>query len=294
MIRVILHIVRHYWLGIALFVFCGIALAAPNEQGSNRGPFDVLIFAPHPDDEVLGCAGVVLRALEAKKRVGVIVLTNGDGFPKAASVVSGKPQDQLTPADFLKLGTERQRQSIEGVKLLGLPVANLTFLGYPDSLLAKLYQSNGIEQFRQQFTGKDTTHSLAAADFHSAVHGRPAPFTRAALLADLVEVIQKAAPKEIYVTHELDNHADHRAAHWFVRDAASKAGFRDPLRTFIVHGSKTPELPMVRVQLTAAQVEKKRAAVKPHQIPIVHDTLHEHAKPEEVFFLAPVTAGKPQ
>ncbi|MBL9133576.1 MAG: PIG-L family deacetylase, partial [Verrucomicrobiaceae bacterium] len=39
---------------------------------------DVIVIAPHPDDEVIGCAGVILRTLEAKKRVTVVILTNGD------------------------------------------------------------------------------------------------------------------------------------------------------------------------------------------------------------------------
>jgi len=292
MTRTVLHILSRCCLGFALITLCGVTSANPAAQGSHHGPFDILIFAPHPDDEVLGCAGVILQALEARKNVGVVVLTNGDGFPKAASITTGTPQDKLAPAEFLKLAAERQRQSIDGMAVLGVPIANLTFLGYPDSLLAKLYESESTTPFRQRFTGKDATYSLVGSDYHSAAHGQPAPFTRASLLSNLVEIIQKAAPKGIYVTHELDNHADHRAAHWFVRDAARLAGFRAPLRTYIVHGTKQPALQIVRIPLTAAQVEKKRAAIKPHQIPVVHDTLHEHARSEELFFLAPAVTNQ--
>ncbi len=284
----LLHLLLRCSTAFAFLASCGTAAAAPAEQGTHRGPFDLLIFAPHPDDEVLGCAGVIQQALEAKKTVGVVVLTNGDGYPKAASILTGTPQDQLTPADFLALAAERQRHSVEGFRILGLPLANLTFLGYPDSLLAKLHESDNAAPLRQPFTGKDTTYSIIGQDYHSAAHGSPAPITRAALLADLTEILQKAAPKEIYVTHELDEHADHRAAFGFVRAAAQAAGFRAPLHTFIVHGTRQPDLPVVRVPLTPDQVEKKRVAIKAHQIPIVHDTLPEHARSEELFFLAPL------
>ena len=45
---------------------------------NNPAPLDALVIAPHPDDEVIGCAGVIQRTLAAKKRVTVVILTNGD------------------------------------------------------------------------------------------------------------------------------------------------------------------------------------------------------------------------
>jgi LmbE family N-acetylglucosaminyl deacetylase len=257
---------------------------------SKAAQFDVLVFAPHPDDEVLGCGGVMLRALEEKKRVGIVVLTNGDGFPKAASIVTKKPQDQLTPADFLKLAAERQQQSLDSLAILGVPKASLMFLGYPDSGLAEIYRRDQTDPFRQRFTGRNHTYGVVVSDYHSLKHGRGAPYTRSSLLGDIAEIIETSQPEEIYVTHEIDRHPDHRASHWFVRDAARVADYRGTLFTYVVHGKEHPKLPMHRVRLTAAQVEKKRAAIRPHQIPIVHDHLGSHAKGEEVFWLTPIEA----
>ncbi len=45
--------------------------------------------------------------------------------------------------------------------------------------------------------------------------------------------------------------------------------------------------------MTAAQVAKKKTAIRPHQIPTIHDTLDSYAKDEEVFWLTPLEAGKP-
>jgi LmbE family N-acetylglucosaminyl deacetylase len=39
----------------------------------------VLVVAAHPDDEALGAAGVIVRALAAGRRVYAVVVTNGEG-----------------------------------------------------------------------------------------------------------------------------------------------------------------------------------------------------------------------
>lgn len=38
----------------------------------------ILIIAPHPDDEILGCGGLIQRALTKGGRVDVVILTNGE------------------------------------------------------------------------------------------------------------------------------------------------------------------------------------------------------------------------
>jgi LmbE family N-acetylglucosaminyl deacetylase len=97
---------------------------------------------------------VILQTLEAGKTVGVVVLTNGDGYPKAAAVVLQKPQNELVPADFVQLGGTRQQQSIDGLAHLGVGVANLLFLGYPDSGLKQIYTMDKRGPYRQQLTQK--------------------------------------------------------------------------------------------------------------------------------------------
>ena len=39
-----------------------------------------IVFAPHPDDEVLGCGGAILKKTEQGEDVIVCIATKGDDF----------------------------------------------------------------------------------------------------------------------------------------------------------------------------------------------------------------------
>ena len=47
--------------------------------GKRRLPIkeSILIIAPHPDDEVLGCSGLIQRVLGEGKQVDVVILSGG-------------------------------------------------------------------------------------------------------------------------------------------------------------------------------------------------------------------------
>ncbi|MFQ3611471.1 MAG: PIG-L family deacetylase, partial [Fimbriimonadales bacterium] len=45
----------------------------------------LLIIAPHPDDEVLGCGGLIAEAVRQGSAVRVVAITAGDGFSGAAT-----------------------------------------------------------------------------------------------------------------------------------------------------------------------------------------------------------------
>jgi LmbE family N-acetylglucosaminyl deacetylase len=270
-------------LGVPLLV------GAPAGQAPARKdtpPLDVLVVAPHPDDEALGCAGVMLQAIEKKQRVGVVLVTNGDGFPKAAAVVAKKSEAQLDAADFVQLARIRQQHSVGALTRIGVRPADLLALAYPDSGLKALYEAKAETPFKQQFTGKTETYGAVLRDYHTLAHGRPAPYVRSSVLGDLVEILRTRKPKAIYVTNEADTHPDHKAAFWFVRDAAKAAGYRGTLFTFVVHG-KPPPGPARHVSLTDAQQRRKRALIVEYQAKLspLHDDLAEKfTRAEEVFW----------
>ncbi len=246
---------------IAVLLFGGLlaGCAAPPETAGR--PADLLVFAPHPDDEALGCAGLIRRTLAAGARVKVVVFTHGDGFPGLASLVRKKPVEQLQPEDFVELARFRQLQSRSALQALGGDPADLVFLGYPDSALDAV--SRAVDPVRQKFTGRTETYGPAQPDHRSAVHGRPAPYTRAAVLEDVVGLIRGFRPGRICVTSEADQHPDHQAAFRFVRDAVALAGYRGPLDTYLIHGG--PEWPWPGGDTPAALLE--RHVVKGEAVP---------------------------
>ncbi|MBL8829604.1 MAG: PIG-L family deacetylase [Planctomycetaceae bacterium] len=253
---------------------------------------DRLVIAPHSDDEAIGCAAVMIQALAQGERVGVIIITASDGFPRAAAAVVKKPIDALQPADFFQLATIRERHTLQAMKKIGIAADDLLFLGYPDSGLATIYNTNGSTAYRQPFTEKSATYAMVTRDYHSLAHGQPAPYTKAALTGDLAEIIKQRRPREIYVTHEIDTHADHRATCWFVRDAARQAGFDGQLLTYVVHGDEPTQPPARILKLDPATLKTKRALLEGYQMGLspVHDDLADHyLRPEERFWPMRVT-----
>lgn len=200
----------------------------------------LLIFAPHPDDETFCCAAVILQALAAGKHAHVVFMTNGDGFPDAAAALSGKAPDELLPVDYVDLARVRQTEAISATHALGLIASDLTFLGYPDAGLDRVYQAAQHASFRQPYTQKAETYGLVAPDYHSRVHGRPAPYLRQAVLDDVTELIQDLRPARVYVPSAVDTHKDHQAAFWFVRDALTQSGHRSEVFTYVIHATSYP------------------------------------------------------
>lgn len=275
------------WASLANVAMPQTSGEAGSSAGLQQDPLDVLVVAPHSDDEAIGCTVVMLRAIKEGKRVGVVVVTNGDGFPKAAAVVAKKPQDQLTPADFIKLTGIRQQHSMTAMSRIGVQAADLIYLGYPDAGLKQVYAAEGPVPFRQKFTQKNETYGVVLSDYHSRIHGHPAPYLKASVVGDMTEIIKARKPKEIYVTNEADVHDEHEASFWIVRDAARATEWHGTIFTYLVHGHTLPQGPVRRLRLTAEELEKKRATIEEYQkhLSPIHDNLADHfTKPEEVFW----------
>ncbi len=97
----------------------GLPVAAiPEIIGNGR----CLILAPHPDDESLGCGGLIAACCAAQRPPLVAILTDGAG---------SHPGSRAYPPDRLR--TEREREAREAVALLGLPPERIMFLGQPDT-----------------------------------------------------------------------------------------------------------------------------------------------------------------
>jgi LmbE family N-acetylglucosaminyl deacetylase len=88
----------------------------------------IVIVAPHMDDEALACGGLIAK-LPRKDGVHIIYAT--DGMKSPAPIIPGR--DKISP----DLGKTRMQESIEAMRLLGVPESNLHFLGLPEAQLKK-------------------------------------------------------------------------------------------------------------------------------------------------------------
>jgi LmbE family N-acetylglucosaminyl deacetylase len=123
----------------------------------------LLLVVPHMDDEVLACGGM-LAAWPEGVRVHLAYATDGARSSPEPGAWRGNPRPELPPV--------RVREAQEALAMLGVPAANLHFLGFPDG-----------ELFRH----------------------------RKAFEADLDALVQRVEPDSILVPFRYDRHPDHLA-----------------------------------------------------------------------------------
>lgn len=81
----------------------------------------ILILSPHPDDEALGCGGLIARMCAANNPPHVAILTGGGG--------SLRGRAETAEADVIKA---RRRLTLDSARQLGLPKENIHFLDFED------------------------------------------------------------------------------------------------------------------------------------------------------------------
>jgi LmbE family N-acetylglucosaminyl deacetylase len=234
----------------------------------------LVTFHAHPDDECIGCGGVMRSAADAGHRVVLVVATGGEHGEIVADV--------LAPGQTL--AQRRHEETLESARILG--VARTEFLGYVDSGMV------GTET-------NTAPGAFAAADVEEAA-GRLAAILR-----------EEAADVVTYYDHHGGyGHPDHVQVHHVGKRAAEIAGTprvyestmnRDEMRTMIagaveaglmgdgdgpdesdVESMGTPESQLTtRVDVTP-WLAAKRAAMRAHSSQIAEDSFFL-TLPDEAF-----------
>jgi LmbE family N-acetylglucosaminyl deacetylase len=96
----------------------------PSQLDILLGSQGIVILAPHPDDEILGCGALMATSVAQGIPVWVIYLTDG-----------GASQPGLTGEERTRLVLQRQREALAGLAVLGIPSTNAIFVGAPDGQL---------------------------------------------------------------------------------------------------------------------------------------------------------------
>ncbi len=172
----------------------------------------LLVFAPHPDDETLGAAGLMRQARLRGDDVRVVILTNGDGF--RISAAQEFREVVVSPQDFVRYAYLRQGEARTALGVLGIPADHVHFLGYPDRGLMPMWTSHWTPD-----SPVASAYTRADHDPYSDAATPNAPYCGAALLSDIKRQMLTERPTDIYVTHPNDDHPDHAAASVFVRTA---------------------------------------------------------------------------
>ena len=94
-----------------------------SELGKDELERSAIVFAPHPDDETLGCGGTIIKKRSVGADVTIVFMTDGSH--------SRTP----IPADELKC--VRVNEALAASRLLGLEESDICFLEFEDGELSK-------------------------------------------------------------------------------------------------------------------------------------------------------------
>jgi len=201
----------------------------------------ILVLAPHPDDETLGCGGAVRLLIGAEKELKVVFLTSGDkgdpANPKSPPLKlrggwgellrpEGKGEGAFTGQKhhITKYSLLREKEAERALKILG--VSEYEFLRFPDRGIHGAYQD---------------------------------------VLQRLLKIVEEFAPDAVYAPSMVELNPDHRAAaalsmeiqRRYMRSSADSDS-PAPIRV-VFYEITTPLRPNILVDITSVYGRKKRA-----------------------------------
>lgn len=241
-------------LAAYLVAACGYQNLEPPVIGecnnSELTDFDgLLILAPHPDDEILGFAGLASEFIGQGKTVRTVVVTDGDAYCDACTLwttgsTNGRTCDALTlsnleTAEIDSLAEIRRAESTAAASILGRPAPE--FLTYPDT---------GLGVARANVENGDPARLLKRSDFSSCAScgacqtgygaGPETRLSASTLIASLDELIGATAQNTlIATTHWLDSHSDHAALGAFVSERTAAIGNGRTVAFAVIHANTT-------------------------------------------------------
>jgi LmbE family N-acetylglucosaminyl deacetylase len=147
-----------------------------------------IVFSPHPDDESITCGGTILSRVRRGDDVHVVVMTDGRN---SHSFVLGIKENPSPDA----LAIVRRNEAVAATAALGVPAANVRFLGVHDMSLTQ---------------------------------------NEDAAFAKVIEFLKELKPDEIYAPRPEDRHKDHSATSRIVQRAIEHLALDVTLREYLV------------------------------------------------------------
>lgn len=188
------------------------------ESSEKEEPKTIVIFAPHPDDEILCCSRTIAQRLQQGDRVKIIYVTDGDGL------------QEVLPARAQTYGRSRRTESRVATRVLGLEQSDLFFLNFPDRQLSDLMENENV---RSQYTGQTYTNHDSAFP-HT-------PYRLSLLQKNIDRLLSRLEPDEVYIPSQIDEHPDHRVTAQIVHNILSLREKKPDIYEYIVHGKTFPD-----------------------------------------------------
>ena len=187
----------------------------------------ILVIAPHPDDEILCCGGLLRRAAERGIAAKIAYVTNGDGS-RTGQIFKTLREPLSRDNDLFSIAQQRQVEAISALEKIGLSEANAAFLGFPDGGLTAITRMRDDEIY-----WAPTTRRNHVAYPRSYAPG--ARYLRETLLDLMVQLVAEFAPTRVFTGHHLDTHPDHAATHELVRGAIANLPEAPGVAQYLVH-----------------------------------------------------------
>jgi len=270
----------------------------------------ILILAPHPDDEVLGCGGIIEKAVEMKLPLRIVFFTYGDNNQWSFLVYRKHPV--LRPKAARSMGLVRHNEALAAGQALGIPPDQLTFLGYPDFRTLNIWYAH----WGNRPPSKSILTRVKAVPYATAF--RPgAPYKGEEVLQDLKTIFREFKPTKIFVSHPGDHHPDHRSLYLFTQVAIwdLEKEMKPTVYSYLIHYKHWPKprgyhpseslrppqlfkekIPWQTLSLKPEEIERKHIAVKKHRSQYNYSAryLLSFIRSNELFGDFPVIVLKPK
>ena len=121
-------------LAIIMLTLAGVAVQGQDARLENLHGKTILVFTPHPDDDVFGAGGTIALLNRNQNKLYIVIYTNDD---------KGSYDPKMTSQQLARIRKAEEEVS-EG--LLGTPKENIMWMGYDDGMLEYAPQPKLVEE----------------------------------------------------------------------------------------------------------------------------------------------------
>jgi LmbE family N-acetylglucosaminyl deacetylase len=183
---------------------------------------NIVLFAPHQDDEVLSAFLFLNHQKLQGNKVLVIFATNGD--------YKGR-----------EVATIRARESMKALSLIGLTEEDVFFMGYGDtgmhpahSFLFKLYHSEWDTVLTTPYSDR-TYHPLGEQTVHRLFYGNDTLYKKESFHQDIEMIMRFFKPDVLLIPSCRDFHGGHQVLGKWIMEVLIGAQSIIPVYSYLVH-----------------------------------------------------------